>query len=289
MPWNDDVLYLMDAEEDIESKIAQTLCSSFDNLACDVMPYGSILDFRHAWIKPRPAQRGLLAKAATTIIDAAFPDHALLIVKAHPLEYEGQMPDDAPIETGLASRQRAMVRHYHRIFGVEPLPCPHGQEGWLWRLHPKLRTQTKLKPIHSSDPRPGRQRSRSAQTVCSRASGPVSGTGAPAKPFVRSKWKHSPAQEPSLETPAIARKRPQERGRYLLCVDEMSSGGFRIEECERVAGGRGGEAVPSSASSKGRRKGDDGRCTGHCRTTSAVGAHWHRLLSIRLFFSTESI
>lgn len=135
---NDDVLYLMDSEEDIESQIAQVLCSTFDDLSCDVMPYGSILDFRHAWIKPGPAQRELLAKAATTIIDAAFPDHALLIMKAYPLEYEGQMNDDAPIEAGLVSRQRAMVRHYHRIFGVEPLPCPHGQEGWLWRLHPKL-------------------------------------------------------------------------------------------------------------------------------------------------------
>lgn len=135
---NDDVLDVMDCEDAFESRLAEVLCSVVDNLPSDVMPYGSILDFRHGWIAPAPAYQGLFAKAATTIIGMAFPDHALLVMKAYPLEYEGQVPNGTPVQTGLAARQRAMARYYGKIFGVQPLPDPHGKEGWLWRAHPRL-------------------------------------------------------------------------------------------------------------------------------------------------------
>lgn len=135
---NDDVLYIMDCEEEYESRLAQVLCSALDDLPWDVMPYGSILDFRHAWTAPDPICRGLFAKAAITVIDTILPDHALMIMKAYPLEYEGQVPDGAPVQAGLEARQRAMARHYRKLFNVQQLPDPHGKEGWLWHLHPKL-------------------------------------------------------------------------------------------------------------------------------------------------------
>lgn len=135
---NEDVFEVMDCEDAFESRLAEVLCSVFDDLCFDVAPHGSILDFRHAWIAPAPAHQGLFAKAATTIVDTAFPDHALLVMKVYPLEYEGKVPDGAPVQAGLAARQRAMARHYGQIFGVRPLPDPHGQEGWLWRAHPRL-------------------------------------------------------------------------------------------------------------------------------------------------------
>ena len=135
---NADVFEVMDCEDAFESRLAEVLCSVFDDLCSEVAPYGSILDFRHAWIAPASAHQGLFAKAATTIVDAAFPDHTLLIMKAYPLEYEGKVLDGAPLEAGLTARQRAMARHYGKILGVRPLPDPHGREGWLWRAHPQL-------------------------------------------------------------------------------------------------------------------------------------------------------
>jgi len=44
-----------------------------------------------------------------------------------------------------------------------------------------------------------------------------------------------------------AGKLPRERSRHLSWIDELGSKGcFRIQDCERGAGGRGGNLVPSA-------------------------------------------
>lgn len=85
---------------------------------------------------PSFANGALFADAAHGLIDTEFPDHSILVMKAFPLEYESVSTKGTSLAGSLRRRERAMVRHYRRVFGVERLPGRHGKQGWLWRPNP---------------------------------------------------------------------------------------------------------------------------------------------------------
>jgi hypothetical protein len=132
---NEDFWQAMDGESALHSELATVLCEFWDDVAKELAAQGPILEFRWAWIASRYARSDLFAQAAPQIIDAACPDHSILIMKAFPLEHSGRAAADLSLRA-LDLRQRAMIRLHRRVFGVEPFPGPSGgDDGWLWRAN----------------------------------------------------------------------------------------------------------------------------------------------------------
>jgi hypothetical protein len=135
---NDEVFELMDSESSIASNLAEVICDAWDRFSDEVSAYGSLLDFRMAWSDPNYGPHGLWAAAAKKLISQEFDSHALLTMKAFPLEYEGKAPTGSGSRTGLILRQRAMIRHYQKTFGVAPFPGQAGEEGWLYKINSRF-------------------------------------------------------------------------------------------------------------------------------------------------------
>lgn len=129
---NDDFIAIMDVDQEIEARLSIILTSAWN--ITDLPLDWPILEFRSAWIAPAYARGGLFAKAANAII-GEIGMFSLLIMCAFPLEYEGNAPSGTPQHRALRRRQRAMIRHYKKVFGVEPLPGQYGKAGWLWKPH----------------------------------------------------------------------------------------------------------------------------------------------------------
>jgi hypothetical protein len=132
---NEEFFDLMDSESSIASNLAEVICNAWDCFSDEVSVYGSLLDFRMAWSDPEHGPHGLWAVAAKKLISQEFDSHALLTMKAFPLEYEGNAPIGSVSHAGLISRQRAMIRYYQRTFGVAPFPGQAGEEGWLYKIN----------------------------------------------------------------------------------------------------------------------------------------------------------
>jgi hypothetical protein len=135
---NEDFLYLMDHETQLESDLAGTLCGAWPWFAEQVTDRGNLLEFRMAWTHPTASPHGLWSAAARHLIAQEFPDHALLIMKAFPLEYEGVAREGAHLNAALLARQRAMIRYYGKQFGVQTLQGASGEKGWLYRINPRF-------------------------------------------------------------------------------------------------------------------------------------------------------
>jgi hypothetical protein len=135
---NDELFNLMDSESSIASHLAEVICDAWDCFSDEVSAYGSLLDFRMAWSDPDYGPHGLWAVAAKNLIEQEFDNHAVLTMKAFPLEYEGKAPVGAASHLGLISRPRAMIRYYQKTFGVAPFPGQAGEEGWLYKINNRL-------------------------------------------------------------------------------------------------------------------------------------------------------
>jgi hypothetical protein len=151
----------MDTESRHESQLAEILCNAWSEFASEVTCYGDLVDFRMAWAHPTSSPHGLWSEAAKRLIAAVFPDHALLTMKAFPLEYEGSTPAfplkyegstprDTPSSTGLLLRQRAMIRYYEKQFGVHQFPGKSGEQGWLYKINPVF-TNYIISPIDGAN------------------------------------------------------------------------------------------------------------------------------------------
>lgn len=131
---NDEFFETMDADSESACALASVLCGGWECVSLDVSDYGPILEFSTAWMTPAFARGGLWAQVAERVIEHVSPRHALLVMKAFPLEYERKAPEGSSVEQGLFARQAAMKRHYRRLFGVQPFPGKAGEDGWLWRV-----------------------------------------------------------------------------------------------------------------------------------------------------------
>lgn len=132
---NDEFFRSMDAERHSDSEVAQVLCAAWENIFL-VSDYGSILLFDIAWVVPSAAGIGLLRIAADALMGRLKSQFSIMIMKAFPLEYEGTGRATSAIP--FIRRQRAMFRHYHRLWGVKPFPGRSGDNGWLWRAFPRV-------------------------------------------------------------------------------------------------------------------------------------------------------
>jgi hypothetical protein len=156
---NDHFARVMDCDSEFESRFATALCSAWDDVP-QIGASGRVLLFEDAWLAPAYSRGDLFARAARSVIDAVFPDHVLLIMLAFPLEYEGEAPDGSPEARASMLRQRAMIRYYKRIFGVQPFSGRQGREGWLWRMDPAEQFVPRPKPSRARSTMSSRSASR---------------------------------------------------------------------------------------------------------------------------------
>ena len=129
-----DLVGAMDSVSQYAYELGQVIRRGWKFLPA-IWALGTILDFRRVWMDPAHARTGLWAEAARKVIDTEFPKYAVMVMKAFPLEYEGMA--NAANAVAFKRRQRAMRRYYGSLFGVKPFPGRDGQEGWLWRAHPR--------------------------------------------------------------------------------------------------------------------------------------------------------
>jgi hypothetical protein len=103
---NTEVLQVMDVDEEFEAEMAAAICHQWKRLLYEVTPDGPILDFRYAWITPKLSDGNLFGDAACTLISFFSPAHSVLVMKAFPLEYEGEVPEGSDLKQALDRRTR---------------------------------------------------------------------------------------------------------------------------------------------------------------------------------------
>lgn len=94
--------------------------------------YGTVVRFERLAIDTAKDTRRLAWSYIGRALHREFSRRAaLMLLKAFPLEYEGEVTDDnrAAFERRLA----AMARLYQFRLGALPLPNSWGQRGWMWR------------------------------------------------------------------------------------------------------------------------------------------------------------
>lgn len=129
------------AAQPVASVVGPTITSLFEGYVAEpseISDYGDIVELRRVWMRPAFSSKGRLATAITALLDQQFSERSMLILKAFPLEYECKVTDKN--EELFRRRQRAMMRHYSRVFGVNPLPGSAGDDGWMYEIPVGLST-----------------------------------------------------------------------------------------------------------------------------------------------------
>lgn len=116
------------------AELGVVLCGHWPQLS-EVTDYGTIVELERAWMAPAAASGRHFAAAIKALVKLGRRG-ALLLLKAFPLEYEGLV--DSRNTGAHARRQRALMRMYSAILGVQPVPGRVGEEGWMFRINPRL-------------------------------------------------------------------------------------------------------------------------------------------------------
>src|SRR5271156_3780475 len=90
--------------------------------------YGTVVRFERLAIRATTRSSEIWAIIARLIEKEFAIRGSMLILKAFPLEFEGN-----GAAKGLPKRTRAMVRYYQHRMRVQIVPGPYGVEGWMWR------------------------------------------------------------------------------------------------------------------------------------------------------------
>jgi len=126
----------MDSRSLADCQLGETLLSHWADPA-EVSNAGPVVELRRLWMAPTAAGKPWLRRAIELVLEDVFGDRSLLLLKAFPLEYEGNVSPDT--EVRFHARQRAMMRFYSSTFGVRPLPGASGDAGWMYAIPDDLR------------------------------------------------------------------------------------------------------------------------------------------------------
>ena len=125
----------MDNHSQQTAHLAETLITHWD--PTDVSNYGDIIELQRAWMVPAFSNSGRLERSIKSLLQQLFDRRSLLILQSFPLEYENVVTDD---NSEFHERRRlAMMRHYRRILGVQPLPEECGYNGWMFAIPSRLK------------------------------------------------------------------------------------------------------------------------------------------------------
>jgi hypothetical protein len=129
-PWAEpeEFIRCMDGWSKEAADLADVVCCNWD--LQELFETGPVVEFRLAWSHPTKLQKGTIWDVAKSCIELLEDYHSVLLLKAFPLEYEGNSKGN---EFAMAKRTKAMQRMYLKVLGVEALPKEWGNEGWMWR------------------------------------------------------------------------------------------------------------------------------------------------------------
>jgi hypothetical protein len=133
---SNEFLEKMDGHSQATYDIANVICANWEDVS-EISDYGDIVELNRVWMSAPFSKRGRFSAAANTLIGHLFKGRSLLILKAFPLEYEGEVTDENA--ASFLRRQKAMKRHYQRIFDVSAFPGTDGEGGWMYSVPERLR------------------------------------------------------------------------------------------------------------------------------------------------------
>ncbi|WP_203290773.1 hypothetical protein [Maricaulis parjimensis] len=131
---NEEFLDVMDRESSETHRLSCALAHEFDSVSEEVGDYGDIIELNRVWLSPVPEVAGASGEILESLIAAVFPDFSLIVLKAYPLEYEGNLPDGSPMRPAFERRQAALMRLYGKTLGVTRMSGRYGDEGWMCRF-----------------------------------------------------------------------------------------------------------------------------------------------------------
>jgi hypothetical protein len=128
----DEFIQEMDAHTDASYALAEAVAAVWPVGA--LSERGPLLEFSRLWVHPAHARGSPWAPAAQALIRRRYERRSsVMILKAFPIEYEGEVPEGSPLRSACDRRQRAMRRLHARALGMRPFPGELGDEGWMWR------------------------------------------------------------------------------------------------------------------------------------------------------------
>jgi len=133
---SDEFLDEMDSDSQETYDLAAVICANWQDVS-EISEYGDIAEVRRIWISTLLSKRGCFSVVAKMLMERLLKSRSLLVLKAFPLEYEGRVTEAN--QEFFLRRQRAMKRHYQRIFSVSPFPGADGAAGWMYSAPERLR------------------------------------------------------------------------------------------------------------------------------------------------------
>lgn len=130
----DEFYYLADCVSSSMAELAAVLRAHWEELH-EITDYGKVVELERGWMSPRYPNGKWFAAAWLALAELA-QDRSLLVLKAYPLEYEGNVTEQNA--DALTRRQKALIRYYQSSLSVAPLPGATGQRGWMYSIPDRL-------------------------------------------------------------------------------------------------------------------------------------------------------
>lgn len=121
----------MDSESYEMMRLASVLLAEWRDLPQRVLDYGRILEITWVWVEPGHPRPGIWLPVLEALVARIEPYLAVVVAKAFPLEFENGQHKEAT--AAFERRRQAMTRYYSGNLGLQVLPGPPGEDGWMWR------------------------------------------------------------------------------------------------------------------------------------------------------------
>ncbi|MEM7327892.1 MAG: hypothetical protein AAF437_04075 [Pseudomonadota bacterium] len=133
----EEFVLIMDMDSAYEAALGVVLGNAWENIGLDVTDFGTIVELRWAWVEPTASVDVPLTKLFETMLRPWLSTHAIMVLKAFPLEYEGyrcaEEKEEVDYEVAFRRRRRALMRMFARE-GFESFPGKTGHDGWMLRV-----------------------------------------------------------------------------------------------------------------------------------------------------------
>ncbi|WP_324132341.1 hypothetical protein [Bosea sp. (in: a-proteobacteria)] len=138
---DDDFCIIMDAESHSIAELADLVVQRWPEVSDRIFDYGTLVYIDRLAVASAQARRSEWAAVMRRVIEKEYPRHALLTLKAFPVDYEDLVRSglSSSIRSGLRIRQLALMRLYSRALGVRTVPGKYGKMGWMFAHGPSFR------------------------------------------------------------------------------------------------------------------------------------------------------
>ncbi|MEL6857180.1 MAG: hypothetical protein AAFO74_02260 [Pseudomonadota bacterium] len=138
----EEFVLIMDMDSALEAAFGVILGDAWQHIGMDVTDYGTIIHLSWAWTDPAFKVGIPVNDLFKQLLKPWLPSHAVIVLKAFPLEYEGyngfEGEEGAEFDIAFRRRRRALVRMFETA-GFQLFPGKAGNDGWMLRIPDRLR------------------------------------------------------------------------------------------------------------------------------------------------------